>query len=84
MSSEALCFAWNIKCVQPLDKLILIRFADACDEKGEGFINAAKYADWCGVDLITFTDAMLRLVNGKVLDYDRVYRYRLVGFRGRP
>ncbi len=83
MSSEALCFIWDRTFEQPLDKLILIKFADNCDVNGEGFIDATKYADWCGVSMIDFTDAMLRLVNGKILDYDRIYRYRLVGFRGR-
>ena len=84
MSSKTLCFAWNIKCAQPLDKLIVIKFADSCDENGDGFINAVNYADGCCTSILEVTDALLRLVNGKILDYDRVYRYRLVGFRGRP
>lgn len=85
MSVETMLFAGRVKCRHPLDKLILMRFADQCDGTGTSEMVATEYADFCGVGLIEFTDAMLRLVNGKILEYDRTYRYSLVGFeRARP
>lgn len=80
MSAETVAFVGRLKCDTPLDKLILMRFADQCDGRGQAFIDAPEYADFCGVDLFAFTDAMLRLVNGGLLQYDRIYRYTLVGF----
>jgi hypothetical protein len=67
MSLSATVIAYNARCADPLDKLVLIAIADFADDVGRSDVTVEMLEDFCGVERDRIHNAILRLIEGRLM-----------------